>query len=260
MMKYKIQMLAERFTGVLSQWPEVECVSLTESAQEDPLDPYFALILDVFYRGAIPDPEARCRWYGDDVVGFETSGGIYKDRFLIKGLPIRLEYKATQQIDTVVSLVSTGLESLWLIKDSGTYGFYRLIQGELLFCRTDWIEQIRGRLLKLDDAFWVRMRQIYQAKMEHLLHDLGAAFFQGDDFNYLVSSALFIKTVCLTLFCVNHRFEPSHRAYYTQVLELPVLPESFRAQLATFLRGEPELTNERKYSLAQRIARNIVAL
>ena len=259
-MKYKTKLLAERFTKILSQWPGVECVSLNEAAQEDTLDPYFALILDVFYTGPIPEAAERGRLYGEDVAAFETSSRTDKDRFLIGGLPLRLEYKSTQQIQTLVSMVSTDAESFWIIKDSGTYGFYRLTQGELLFYRTDWIQDIRKRLLNLDDTFWVQMRYIYQSKMEHLLNDLGAAFFQGDDFNYLISAALFIKTACLTLFCINHQFEPSHRAYYNQTLELSILPEAFKAQLATFLRGDPEITNERKYSLAQRMARNIVAL
>ena len=69
------------------------------------------------------------------------------------------------------------------------------------------------------------MRAVNQSKMEHLLNDLGAALFEEDDFHYLISEALFIKTVCLTLFCINHRFEPSHRAYYKQALKLPVLPD-----------------------------------
>ncbi|MDR1301348.1 MAG: DUF4037 domain-containing protein [Treponema sp.] len=259
-MKYKTKLLAERFTGVLSQWQGVECVSLNEAAREDTLDPYFALILDVFYTESIPDTAERCSLFGEDVAAFETSGRADKDRFLIGGLPVRLEYKSTQHIQTLVSMVSTGAESLWLIKDSGTYGFYRLTHGELLFHRTDWIKAIRKQLLALDSAFWAQMRYIYQSKMEHLLNDLGAAFLQEDDFNYLISSALFIKTACLTLFCINHRFEPSHRAYYKQTLELSILPEAFRAQLLTFLREDPEITHERKYALAQCMARSIVAL
>jgi hypothetical protein len=96
--------------------------------------------------------------------------------------------------------------------------------------------------------------------MEHFVSDLGAALIQEDDFYYLISSAGFIKTACLTLFCINRRFEPSHRAYYKQVTELPVLPESFSARFETFLRDDPNMSRERRYSLAQLLARGIIAL
>jgi hypothetical protein len=224
----------------------------------DILDPYFALIFDVFYAGPIPEAEERRTLFGEDTVAFEPRTN--KDRFLIGEIPVRIEYKATGNIDELVAIADTKRESLWLIKDSGTYSYYRLTRGELLFKRSDWILTIRERLDKLDDDFWTAMRAANQSKMEHLLHDLGAALFQEDDFHFLISSALFIKMVCLTLFCVNHRFEPSHRAYYHQVMELPVLPEAFHAQLDSFLRPDAAITRTRKYTLAQVIARNVIGL
>ncbi|MDR2493607.1 MAG: DUF4037 domain-containing protein [Spirochaetaceae bacterium] len=259
-MKQKTKVLADRFVEALAARPEVECVSLNEAALEDPLDPYFALIFDVFYNGGLEGPDVRRLWYGPDVTAFETSKQASKDRFLVGNLPARMEYKAVRDIDELVSFADTKRESLWLIRDAGTYGYYRLTQGKLLFCRTDWIQEIRRRLLGLGDCFWNEMRLAHQSSMEHLLSDLGAAFLQNDDFHYTVSSALFIKAACLTLFCVNRRFEPSHRAYYQQVVRLPVLPDSFPALLDSFLRIAPEMTRERQYSLAHLIARNIVAL
>jgi hypothetical protein len=259
-MKYKTKLLVDRFTKTLSQWPGLECVSLNEAAIPDTLDPYFALILDVFYSGPIPEADERCRLYGGDVAAFETSGQNIKDRFLIGDIPVRLEYKATGKIEELVSIADTKLDSLWLIKDSGTYGFYRLVNGEILFSRSGWIAEIRKRLENVGDVFWREMRYTSQSKMEHFLSDLGAAYFQGDDFHYLIASAGFCKAACLTLFCINRRFEPSHRAYYKQVTGLPELPESFPAQLETFLRNDPDTTMERRYSLAQVIARGVVAL
>ncbi|MDR2370061.1 MAG: DUF4037 domain-containing protein [Treponema sp.] len=257
-MKYKTKLLADRFAGTLSQWTAVECVSLNEAAFPDTLDPYFALILDVFYSGFIPDAAERFRLYGSDVAAFENSGS--KDRFLIGDIPVRLEYKPLEKIEGLLSIAETKCEHIWLIKDAGTYGFYRLAGGKVLFSRNSWIDQIRKKLENLGDVFWREMRYATQSKMEHYLSDLGAAVFQGDGFNSLISSAGFIKHACLTLFCINRRFEPSHRAYFNQTLELPVLPESFRAEFETFVRDDSETTMERRYSVAQLIARGIVAL
>jgi hypothetical protein len=259
-MKYKTKVLVDRFVEELSGWPGVECVSLNEAALPDTLDPYFALILDVFCSGEIPGSEERCALYGDDVAVFETANQGNKDRFLIGDIPMRIEYKSTAKIDELVDIADSKRDQLWLIKDSGTYGYYRLRHGEVLFARTDWISGVRNRLLNLDMKFWQAMRDANQSKMEHYLSDLGAALIQGDDFHYLISSAGFIKSACLTLFCINRRFEPSHRAYNRQVRDLGILPESFLTQFETFLGDAGDLTMERKYSLAQLIARGIIAL
>lgn len=259
-MKYKTKLLTDRFVQILSAWPGIECISVNEAALPDILDPYFALILDVFYSAPIPPAEERRRLYGQDLLAFETSFQAVKDRFLIGDIPVRLEYKSTVKIEELVDIAGVRLESLWLIKDSGTYVFYRLANGDILFSRSGWIRDIRRNLEGLGDSFWEWMRSASQSKMEHFLNDLGAAYLQNDEFHYLLASAGFIKEACLTLFCVNRRFEPSHRAYYKQVLDLPVLPESFCAQLETFLRNEPDTTMERRFALAKLMARGIVGL
>ncbi|MDR2211890.1 MAG: DUF4037 domain-containing protein [Spirochaetaceae bacterium] len=259
-MKRKTKILAERFVSLLSQWPEIECIALNEAADSDTLDPYFALILDLYHTGPIPEPQERSRLYGNDITVFETSSRGNKDRFLIGSLPVRLEFKAAEKVEELVSIADSKKDSLWLIKDSGTYGFYRLAQGDVLFSRSGWIDGLRRRLTCLDEEFWEQMRAANESKMEHYLSDLGAALINDDEFHYLISSALFIKSACLTLFCINRRFEPSHRGYYRQVLELPALPASFAAELETFLRENGELTMERKYKVAQLLARKVIAL
>ncbi|MDR3147462.1 MAG: DUF4037 domain-containing protein [Treponema sp.] len=259
-MKYKTKRLADRFVETLSAWPGVECITVNEAAMQDTLDPYFALILDVFYSGPIPGPQERHVCYGDDLLSFESSPQGLKDRFLIGDIPLRLEYKSTATVEELVDIAMGRAESLWLIKDSGTYGFYRLVNGEVLFSRTTWLTYIRMRLANLGEPFWEGLQSANLSKMEHFLNDLGAAYLQNDEFHYLIASAGFIKEACLTLFCINRRFEPSHRSYYKQVLELPCLPESFPAELENFLSQSPEMTMERRYSLAQVIARSIVNL
>jgi hypothetical protein len=270
-MKFKTKLLADRLVSVISEWSGVECISLNEAALPDTLDPYFALILDIYCVGPIPSVEERSKLFGDDIADFETSGTSSaaqeenfvregKDRFFVGDLPVKLEYKSIKLIEELVSIADSRLELLWLVKDSGTYSFYRLTNGELLFSRNDWIQGLRRRLGCLGDEFWRRMRNAHESKMEHFLSDLGAAVFQEDDFYYLISAAGFIKSVCLTLFCINRRFEPSHRAYYKQVLDLPELPESFNAQLENFLKSDPEITMDRKFALAKVIARGIETL
>jgi hypothetical protein len=259
-MKYKTRMLVERFANILSGWPGVECISLNEAALPDTLDPYFALIMDVFISAPIPGPQERCAAYGDDIAAFESSGRHEKDRFLIGDIPVRLEYKSIKYIEELVSFADTSVDSLWMIKDAGTYGYYRLANGEVVFSRGNWIKEIRKRLENIGDAFWNEMRGAAQSKMEHFLSDLGAASFQGDEFHYLVASAGFIKAACLSLFCANRRFEPSHRAYYKQVMELPLLPEKFPAALENFLEEGPGASMERRFSIAKLIAKGIVIL
>ena len=259
-MKYKTKLLVDRFTGILSAWPGVECITLNEAALPDTLDPYYALILDVFCSAFLPNEDERHRMYGDDVAAFESSGQNVKDRFLIGDIPVRLEYKFTANIEEIVSIADSKPDSLWLIKDAGTYGFYRLINGDIVFSRTDWIKSIRKRLEKLPDIFWNEMRAAVQSKMEHFLLDLGAACYQKDNFHYLISSSGFIKSACLTLFCINRCFEPSHRAYYRQVCELPVLPDTFKAEFENFLGNEPGMNMERRFTLAKIMARGIIAL
>jgi hypothetical protein len=258
-MKYKTKLLVERFTEILSKWEGVECITLNEAALPDTLDPYFALILDVFYSAPIPEAEERCRLYGDDVAAFESSGQGEKDRFLIGDVPVRLEFKKTVKIDELVNIACADHESLWFIKDSGTYGFYRLANCEIIFSRSNWIHDVRKRLENIGDQFWKNMRDTVQSKMEHFLSDLGAACFQGDKFHYLIASSGFIKTACLTLFCINRRFEPSHRAYFKQVCELPVLPASFSAEFQTFLDNNASDLESRFY-VAKLIAQKIVML
>jgi hypothetical protein len=259
-MNHKTKILVDRFVGIISAWPGVDCITLNEAALADILDPYYALILDVFCSSSIPDAEERHCLYGNDVAAFESSGQNVKDRFLIGNIPVRLEYKYTGKIEELISIADSKPESLWLIKDAGTYGFYRLTNGDIIFSRNNWIHAIRRRLNNLPVQYWTEMRAAAQSKMEHFLLDLGAASFQKDNFHYLISSSGFIKTACLTLFCINRCFEPSHRAYFKQTLELAVLPDTFKAEFEVFLGNEPDINMERRFTLATVIAKGIIAL
>ena len=258
-MKPKVRELADRILAVITAWDSVECVCLNEAATADTLDPYFALILDVYYTDGIPSTAQRAAAFPDNAA-FETSPTNSKDRFLVGDLPVRIEYKRVSRIEEQVGYAERSGSELWKIRDSGTYVFYRLLNGIPLYQRGEWLASIKTRLGALADDFWVRMRSFYQSSMEHYLSDLGASLPQEDSFNYLVSSASFIKYACSALFMENGRFEPSHRAYFDQVTRLPTLPEGFAGRFESYLRADSELPPDRKYEIAKLIARSIVGL
>jgi hypothetical protein len=171
-----------------------------------------------------------------------------------------VEYKLVKKIEEEVAIACGDGSSLWRLKDSGTYGFYRVAASEILFDRGVWLPAIRAKLANLSDEFWKGIREAVESKMEHYLSDLGAALFANDDYFYLVSLANFIKMACLTLFCINKRFEPSHHYYRAQVTSLAGLPASFATQLEIMLSRNSTVTADRKYSIACLIARGIALL
>ncbi|MDR1470624.1 MAG: DUF4037 domain-containing protein [Spirochaetaceae bacterium] len=261
-MKRKTLDLAGQLAQAISSWDGVEAVTLNEAAHGDTLDPHFALTLDVYHAFPLPDSQARRAWYGAANL-YEAA--LCKDRFFSGDIPVRIEFKQTAKIDELVNAASGGIasgkkEAFRSIADTGTYGFYRIVESQVLFSRGEWLSGIRKRLSTLGLDFWGELCGIYKAKMEHFLSDLGAALLSDDNFYFLVSSAEFIKSAALTLFCINRRFEPSHRFYYNQLCALPLLPDSFDAQIETFLRPSEEMTMERKYGVAGIIARGILAL
>jgi hypothetical protein len=253
----KILELAGQLAEKIASWDGIEAITLNEAADEDPLNPNFALALDVYHVLPVPPPDIRRPFYGKTDV-FEAAP--HKDRFLSGDIPVHIEFKWTVKIEETVTIACGKREALHLIMDSGTYGFYRIVESRLLFSRGEWLAGIRKKLATLGQGFWNELRGTYQSKMEHFLSDLGAAVFLNDNFYFLVSASGFIKTASLTLFCINRRFEPSHRFYYKQICSLKTLPDSFAAQLETFLRPADAVTMERKYGVAQIIARGVVSL
>ncbi len=255
-MRPKVERIAESLAKAIGAWDSVECVSLCEQAEGDVLDPYFALVLDVYHRGPVPDAEERRRAFGDPGA-FEWAQAQPKDRFFLEGLPIRIEYKSVESFEEFVDRES---ELLWILKNSGTYMFYRIEKGLILFSRTAWIEGMRKRVLDLPGAFWDDLRESFQFKMEHCLVDLGAAALQDDGFFYLVASAGFARYAAASLFMANRRFEPSHRLIETHLRQLSRVPDDFFGRWETFLRSDIDMSREQKHKLAELIAKSVIAL
>lgn len=258
-MKPKVRELADTLVKTISSWDMVECICLNEAASADVLDPYFALILDVYVHGHIPQVTVRSDVYPRHSM-FESSPTGTKDRFLVGELPVRIEYKNVERINELTDIALRVGFDLWKIRDSGTYVFYRLVHCRALFQRTDWLTGITNRLSGLSDSFWIQMRSFYQSTMDHFLADLGASIIQDDPFHYMISASNFIKFSCACLFMENGQFEPSHRGYLDQIAALKTLPDDFTGRFESFLRPDSELPPERKYEIAKLIARSIFSL
>ncbi len=263
-MKRKVERLAKSITDAISAWESVECVTLGEHAESDVLDPYFALVIDVYLRAAPPSADDRQSAFAKAVGqpgAFESSASRSKDRFFIDGLPVRVEYKSVAMIDDVVARCK-GPDSqiVWIFKNSGTYMFYRLINSRILYKKSGWAESLRRDLGELPDSFWEGLRDACLAKMEHYLADLGAASVSDDGYFYNVSMAGFIRYTAAALFTANKRFEPSHRSVSAQLGELRSLPDSLLGRWETLLRSDLDISRAQKYEVAELIARSVIAL
>ncbi len=251
-----VEGVANALTDQLQVISGIEAITLQKGAEISPDDPYFYLSLDVYYRGALPEPAIRKEIFSD-TGAFESSAHGMKDRFFIDALPVRIEYK---NIDRVNHLLDRPVENLAAFRDSGTYMFYRLKYGNIIFQEGGWLELIREKIEKLPDQFWSQLIESYRARAEHSLADLGSAVIAGDSLFYMVSLTGFMKSICSFLLAVNRRFEPSGRQLKELLLSLPVLPENFRGRFDSLLREDPEFGPLRKREVAELLTRSILLL
>jgi hypothetical protein len=255
-MKHKVESLTNRLTTIIASWPGVECILSCESRDIDTIDPYFALVLDVYCSGHIPDDPSRQAAFGDPGA-FESSRGREKDRFFIDGIPVRVEYKRTSGIE---ELIDKRFDIMWVFRGAGTYMLYRLVNGHVLFKRSDWIDMVRAGLDDTPDDFWDRLVETHLYKMEHSLSDLGGAAYKDDRFFFYVSLSGFMKACAALLFARNRQWEPSDRNLTQVLLALPLLPEDFNGRWDSLIRTDGSLMPERKYQIAQLIARSMFAM
>ena len=255
-MMHSVERLASKLTVILSSWPGVECVVSCEAAETDVLDPYFALVLDVYCTGPIPGSEERQASF-DNPGAFETSRSGEKDRFFINEMPVRLEYKRAKNIE---ELVGNSFDTMWIFGSSGTYMLYRLVYGHVLFQRSTWLERMKMALADSPEEFWERLRETYQQKMEHSLSDLGGAAFKDDKLFYFISLAGFIRSCASVLFAINSQWESSERHMTDSLMALPVLPEDFEGRWAMLLRTDGSIDPAKRYQIAQLIARSVFYL
>lgn len=252
----KVEALINFLTKTISGWDDVECITSDPRSEIYAYDPYFALVIDVYCGGKIPSSEKRRDAFGDPGA-FETAAGRTKDRFFLQEMPIRIEYK---DISLMEKMVANPLQHLKLLKNSGTYPFYRLERNKVIFDASGWIKKIRGDLEGFPDAAWEALRDGFCAKMEHYLSDVGAASFLEDKFFLLLSEAGFMRYTAASLFMVNRHFEPSHREIEDQLRNLPKLPEGFCAGWEALLQKDCEIPAPKRFEIARSLAGSVLAL
>ena len=253
-MRRRVEKIAEDLSSRLAAWTGVDTITLAEFAEMDPTDPYFFMSFDVFYRGTLPDIDSRMKTFSD-AGAFESSSVSSKDRFIIDSVPVRVEYK---DINKIESDMKHAEERLWIFRKTGTYLYYRIANYKVLKSASGWIESMRARLSSLPDDFWSALAESSFASAEHSLSDLQASVIRDDRLFYLISLAGFIKNLCSIMFVLNRSFEPSGRDLYKRVLELPDLPENFRGRFYSIVHESDEFPPSRKQELAELLVRSIL--
>lgn len=255
-MQRKVARISETLAKTISSWREVEAVVLGEAAEEKLLDPYFTISLDVYYTGSLPPPNDRREQYGAPRT-FDTVPAFTEDRLFLEELPVKIRYQETTRIDLLLKRLD---DRLWVFHDPGTYLFYRLAYGDVLFQRSGWLETIRRRLAGLPDHFWQMLRDGARIAASYYLNDLRAAVYREDRLFTLFSMSRYLQSLCSFLFAVNRSFEPSPRLLQEKVTELPRLPDGFHGRFESLLREDPELQPPRKAEIAELLTKSILAM
>lgn len=255
-MKSKVDALVEFLQATISNWSNVECITVDPRSEIFAYDPYFALVIDVYHHGKIPAPGARKNAFGDPG-DFETAASQSKDRFFLEEIPIRVEYK---DVKAVQALVENPLRHLVFLKNTGTYPFYRLSRNRVGFDRTGWIGRTRKELDEFPLQAWHALYDNFSSKMEHYLSDLGAACSSEDRYFLLISQTGFMRYAAASIFMANRRFEPSHREIEAQLQDLPGMPEGFLSLWRLLLQKEHELSGTKRFELSRAMAKSVLTL
>ncbi len=254
-MKHKVQRISSGLAERLSKWSQVDAITILESAEEDMISPYFFISLDVYYKGELPNKEARQTLF-QDAGAFESSSYGTKDRFFIEDIPVRIEFKNLDRINIILESARNDYNSLRI---SGTYMFYRILTGKVLIQKNLWLDHIKTKLLELPESFWNMLAKANLATMEHYLVDLQSAVMERDNYFFIVSISGFLKTLCSLIFIINHEFEPPRRNIERKIKCLNILPEHFMSRFNSLIAGEEEITSERKADIAELLAKSMIS-
>jgi hypothetical protein len=252
----KVERIARGLSQTISSWPGTEAIVLGQASEEEVLDPYFTIALEVYRREPLPTEAQRRRLLGNPP-SFDSVTAFSEDRFLSEELPVKIRYQETARFDQLVERID---RRLWVFHDAGTYLLYRVLQGKALFQRSSWLDELRGRLGELPEHFWRTIIDGARPAVAYYLNDLRAAVSRGGSLFYLFSLSHFLSSLCSFLFAVNRTFEPSSRVMEERVKKLALLPDGFAGRFESLLRDDPELPADRKTEVAELLAKSSLAM
>lgn len=252
-MQRKVGRLSAYLTEVISSWPGIESVVLGEAAEEKTLDPYFTITLDIYNSDSLPTEDQRKKLFGN-TTAFDTVPAFTEDRFLMEELPVKIRYQQTGGVDNMLERIE---KRQWIFHDAGTYPFYRLLNGQVLYKRSDWLDEKRRALSQMPEHFWQTIVNGARLSSAYYLNDLRASVYRGDDLFTIFSLSALLRCVCSFLFALNRTFEPSARLLAERVKELPRLPDGFSGRFESLLRQTAEMSPERKREIAELLVKSI---
>ncbi len=252
-MQRKTEQISTQLCETVSRWDGVAAVVLGGSSRVETYDPYFAIDFDIYCRGSLPPSNDRRELF-DNPGGFETSPVYPIDRFLIDGLPVSMYYKEVSRINLLLKRVQ---DCSWVFRSESTNLLYRIQHGEVLYNKGDWFEGLREKLADIPDEFWNGLMEAARFSLDQYLNGIGAAVYRNDDLYYQFSASSFCRSLCSYVFALNKRFEPTGRLLHDRIKELDTLPAEFLGRFETFIRPDAELPPERKFEIANLLAKSI---
>ncbi len=255
-MKRKVRQITETLSASLARMQEIQAVLLGEEAAIEASDPYFAIDIDVYLSGSLPDLGMR-RSLVPGMSAFESSPVSLSDRFLVEELPVNVRYVRTEAVDRMLLRIN---EKEWVFHEPGTNVLYRLEKGEVLYSRDGWIEETRAALAHAPAEFWWQARLRSFALAERALADLNAAALRSDDMFFVISLARLVRVVASFVFAVNKQFEPSERMLSERLSTLAILPDELEARLDNLLRPAGEISRETRREIAEHMVKSLMPL
>jgi len=249
----KVKKILDGLVGTISEWNGIAAIVLGEVARVETYDPYFIIALDVYIRGdLLPSNDRREKF--DHPGAFETSPIYPIDRFLVEELPVSVHYKDVSRMSLLVKRVE---EQTWVFRSESTHLLYRIQNGQLLYSKGKWFEQLKQRLESIPDGFWKSIMEAARFSLDHYLNGIGAAVYRADNLYYQISASGFCQSLCSYVFALNKCLEPTGRLLHERIGELEILPDEFLGRFESFIRPDAKLPPERKFEVAQLLAKSI---